>query len=99
MIIYQVTVEVDHDEANWIMWMKEKHIPEVMKTGSFSSFKICRIMNEESEKHTYVIQYACKSREALEYYFEHFAPVLQKGYNEYFNGKFTATRSILEVLE
>jgi hypothetical protein len=36
MIVYNVTVKVNtevHDE--WFAWMKETHIPEVMKTGLF----------------------------------------------------------------
>ena len=34
MILYNVTVNIDTDvEEDWIEWMKETHIPEVMKTG------------------------------------------------------------------
>ena len=33
MIIYNVTVGVDKSiEADWLAWMKEVHIPDVIKT-------------------------------------------------------------------
>ena len=36
MIIYNVTVNVDEDVlSQWLRWMSENHIPDVMKTGLF----------------------------------------------------------------
>ena len=35
-VIYNVTVSVDEDAHHeWLEWMQEVHIPDVMKTGSF----------------------------------------------------------------
>ena len=39
-VIYNVTVSVDYDVAeHWLEWMKEEHIPEVMKQVILSSQK------------------------------------------------------------
>ncbi|MBT6516091.1 MAG: DUF4286 family protein, partial [Crocinitomicaceae bacterium] len=36
MIVYSVTVKVNQEiEENWLRWMKEVHIPDVMATGFF----------------------------------------------------------------
>ena len=36
MIVYNVTVNIDKNIVDdWLTWMKEIHIPEVMKTGFF----------------------------------------------------------------
>ena len=36
MYIYNVTVNVSDDvHIEWLKWMKETHIPDVMKTGCF----------------------------------------------------------------
>jgi hypothetical protein len=49
MIIYNVTVNVDEDVAvEWLQWMKETHIPDVMKTGMFLESRICRVLAEEA---------------------------------------------------
>jgi hypothetical protein len=43
MILYNVTVSIDESvEKEWLQWMKEVHIPDVMNTGLFVSSKICR---------------------------------------------------------
>ena len=41
MIIYNVTVNVEAEIHNdWISWMKEVHIPDVMNTGYFLENKM-----------------------------------------------------------
>jgi len=64
MYIYNVTVNIDnsaHDE--WLQWMKETHIPEVMSTGMFLSNRILQVMVEEESGTTYSIQYEVKDLE------------------------------------
>ena len=63
MILYNVTVSlVDQSiHQDWLKWMKEIHIPEVMDTGYFLDNKICRLLVEDEI--TYAIQYACKDME------------------------------------
>ena len=36
MILYNVTIKVDHDiHDEWMEWMKQTHIPQVLETGLF----------------------------------------------------------------
>ena len=40
MIIYSITIVIaDTLVKKWELWMKEKHIPDVMATGLFKSYK------------------------------------------------------------
>lgn len=100
MIIYNVTVIIDesvHDE--WIGWMKEVHIPDVMKTGKFLNNKICRVLDAEEEGGlTYAIQYTAKDRKDYEDYQANFAPALQAGHTQKYAGKFGAFRTLLEIV-
>ena len=70
MIIYNVTVSlVDQSiHQDWLKWMKEIHIPEVMDTGYFLDNKICRLLVEDEI--TYAIQYTCKDMDTLNEYQE-----------------------------
>ena len=48
MIIYNVTIKPDwsiHDE--WVKWMKEEHMPELMKTGLFTDSRLCRLLEQD----------------------------------------------------
>lgn len=100
MIIYNVTVIIDdsvHDE--WLQWIKEVHIPDVMNTGKFINNKICRVLEAEEEGgKTYAIQYTAKNREEYDDYQANFAPALQVEHTKKYEGKFGAFRTILQVV-
>lgn len=98
MIIYNVTVSIDHDvHDSWVAWMSEVHIPDVMKTGMFIEARFSRILAEEDGGKAYSIQYLTESQEKLDYYNQHFAPVLQNQHTAKFAGKFVAFRTLLRV--
>jgi len=101
MIIYNVTINVNNDVAEtWLSWMIETHIPEVMNTGMFVENNIYRLIgDEQSGGITYAIQYKASSMEMYERYKEEFAPALQQETINNFGGKFTAFRSLLEVIK
>jgi hypothetical protein len=99
MIIYNVTVNIEEDvEQDWLQWMKQIHIPEVMKTGYFLDNKICKVLVEEEQGVTYAIQYTCMNMEDLQSYQQEHAPRLQKEHAERYKGKFVAFRTLLEVV-
>lgn len=97
MILYNVTVKIDHQiEEEWVRWMKRIHIPQVMKTGFFTEYKMLRLMSvDESDGLTYAIQYFCKDiKDYMEYQNVH-APALQKDHTERYQGKFVSFRTIM----
>ncbi len=99
MILYNVTVNIDesiHDE--WLQWMKDTHIPDVMSTGLFLESRICRIHAEEEGGCAYAIAYLCESMAVYEQYQTLFAPKLQREHALKYQGKFAAFRTILEVV-
>jgi len=99
MYLYNVTVTLEKDiHEEWLRWMKEIHIPEVMRTGIFTQNKICKLLTEESEI-TYAIQYTFRKMDDLKKYQKEFAPKLQKEHSEKFKDKFAAFRTILEIIE
>lgn len=98
MILYNVTVNIDdsvHEE--WLNWMINKHIPDVLATGLFIENKIFKIINPDSEEgNTYSIQYFLDSMEDYEKYQREFAPKLQDEHLKKYKDKFVAFRTIME---
>lgn len=97
--MYNVTINVDegiHEE--WLIWMKEVHIPEVMATGMFTENRICRIEAFEEGGISFAIQYLAPDREHYDRYLAEFAPKLQREHSKRFEGKFAAFRTTLEVI-
>ena len=100
MILYNVTVSVDPGIADeWLVWMRTKHIHDVMATSCFIESRISRVHGEEDEGITYAITYLSPNKEKIEEYRENHAPRLQKEHAERFAGRFAAFRTILSVIE
>ena len=99
MIIYNVTVNIDDDVRDeWLKWMKEVHIPDVMKTGYFLENKICKLLVEEENGTSYSIQYTSHNMEDYKAYQRDHAPRLQKEVADRYANKFVAFRTLLEVV-
>ena len=100
MLIYNVTINIDesvHDE--WLSWMRDKHIPDMLNTGKFSHAKMVKVLvEEEMGGITYSIQYTTKDRKTLESYYQHDADRLRGEAQKMFPNKFVAFRTELEVI-
>ena len=100
MILYNVTINVDDDiHHEWLEWMQKVHIPELLSTGLFTGYRICRLLDVEDEGTTYTVQYSCKSLEEYNTYKVEHAPRLQKDMIQKFGEKFVAFRTLMEVVE
>lgn len=100
MIIYNVTVNVEHDvHDEWLAWMRQTHIPEVLSCGIFTESRMFKILgDEESGGTSYAIQYLCPTLNDYHRYRDEFAPALQKAALDKFKDKFVAFRTLLETV-
>lgn len=101
MYIYNVTLKVDPAvENDWLIWMKEEHIPDVMRCGLFTDNKVLLLtyspFQDESEGNTFVVQYFFKDMEDYDLYQSTYAPHLQKKHAERYGEKVLAFRTILK---
>lgn len=100
MILYNVTVSIDATIGDeWLAYMREKHIPEIMETGHFLEARICRVHGEEEGGMTYATTYLCESQEVFDLYEANHAAELRKEFNAKWAGKFAAFRTFLNVVE
>lgn len=100
-VVYNVTIIIDHSvHDEWVNWMKNEHIPEVMATGKFTSWKMLRIIEDHNpDGMTYAIQYHAPDMEAYLTYQNECAPTLQQDAQNKFGGLFGAFRTCMEVIE
>lgn len=100
MYIYNVTTNIEesvHDE--WLQWMKEKHIPDMLSTGKFIYAKMSQVMiEEEMGGTTYSVQYTTDSLDTLQDYYKEDAARLRDEAIKLFNGKFVSFRTELKVI-
>lgn len=100
MLIYNVTVKVDHSIAEvWLHWLQKEHIPDIMTTECFTHAVILRILEtDESEGITYAVQYHAKHKDLYFRYLEKHADGLRKKGLDKWGNKFIAFRTIMEVV-
>lgn len=100
MIIYNVTINIDesvHDQ--WLSWMQQKHINDVLATGKFFKAKLVKVLvEEEMGGATYSVQYFANSKKNLESYYQEDALRLREEGLRLFGDKMLAFRTELEVL-
>jgi len=101
MIIYNVTVNIEHAvHDEWLLWMKNVHIPDVMRTGRFTESRMLRLLgDEDSGGVTYAIQYTCNSLDDFKKYEQTEAPALRAQHSEKFNNRFVAFRTLMEIVK
>ena len=101
MLLYNVTITIDLDvHEDWIQWMRASHIPDVMSTGQFLSYRMAKLMgHEHTDAEIYTVQYLVKDMTHLRRYQEEFAPGLQQQTKERYDGKFAAFRTVMEVVD
>ena len=100
MIIYNVTIKVDHSVAEaWVTWMKTEHMDELMNTGLFVDCRLCKLLEQdESDGVTYAAQYFCEGIEQYNIYIDKFATNMRDKGTKLFGGKFVAFRTIMEII-
>lgn len=99
-IIYNVTSNVEDDiREEWLNWMKKQHIPDLMRTGLFTDYKLLKLIAEEESGTTYAVQYFLNDIQDFLNYTQNFAPQLQKEVKEKYGEKVLSFRTLLEVIE
>jgi hypothetical protein len=101
MIIYNVTTKVDNSIVDeWLKWMKEVHIPEVLNTSCFVSHLLLQLIEvDDTDGPTYAIQYTAESKALYNRYIAAFAAEMRKKVADKWGQKVIAFRSVLQMVD
>ena len=100
MLLYNVTIGVDEAVVEeWVTWMREIHIPDVMKTGHFRDFRFYRILHDnEDGTVSFSVQYFAETIQEVQEYLEFHAPGLIAEHQRMFKNRHVAFRTLLEEI-
>jgi Domain of unknown function (DUF4286) len=100
MFIYNVTIKVHSSiEEEWLQWLKQEHVPDVLATKCFTEATIVRLLEvDDSEGPTYATQYRAESKALYNQYVEKFAGSMRQKSFDKWGDKFIAFRSLMQVI-
>jgi Domain of unknown function (DUF4286) len=101
MLVYNVTYTLDLDICDeWLRWMKETHIADIMSTGFFIDYRLCQLLtHDHDDAKIYTLQYTVKDMPTLHRFIEVSAPAFQQEQKKRYEGKYAVFRTIMEVVE
>lgn len=99
MLLYNVTIIIEDAAADeWLQWMQEIHIPEVMATGKFVSNRLLKVLDSPNEGVTYCVQYVAENLNDYNDYQQIYAPALQADLQNKFENRLVAFRTLMEFI-
>ncbi len=100
LYIYNVTSKVNHQiHEEWLHWMQQVHIPEVLSTGMFTHHRVLKLREvDETDGVTYATQYFFSSLAHYNHYLETFAGEMRKKVFEKWGNKVISFRTLMEVI-
>jgi len=100
MIIYNVTIKINWTVHNeWLQWMLDVHVPEILGTGCFEKHQVLRLLeNDDTEGPTYAFQYYAVTTAQYNRYIELYGPALRQQTIAKWGNNFIAFRSLMEVV-
>jgi hypothetical protein len=98
MLLYNVTVGVDKDiEEEWLQYMREKHIKDILNTGLFVESKMYKVIHDDDgDTISYSVQYFARSIEDIRRYLEVFAPALVEEHRQKFKNRHITFMTLLD---
>lgn len=100
MFIYNVTTHVEPTiESQWLAWMNEEHVPQMIQTGKFKKAIIFKVITENDLGGvSYATQYHCSDRTTFESYQKEDADRLKKHALDKFDERILSFRTELEQI-
>lgn len=101
MIIYNVTTKPHYSiSGDWLQWLKEEHIPDIINTGCFTHAMVLQLLEpvDDSSAPTYAVQYFAESKALYNAYIENHSIAMRQKAIDKWGGKFIAFRSVLQVV-
>lgn len=100
MILYNVTIILDEEiHVNWLKWLKNEHLKEIMSTGFFISYRVLKVLDSPNEGVTYCVQYIADSVEKYKEYLQIHPNQLQNNLPAEFLNKFVVFSTLMEFIE
>ncbi len=100
MIAFNHTIKIVPEiEGDWLEWLQETHLPEIMATQLFDSFKIYHLLElDDEEGKTYTIQFFTTEMQRYRQFMTDYCPAFDKKAFARWGQQFVGFRTIMELV-
>lgn len=101
MLVYNITYAVPHEiHEEWLAWMKNIHIPEMMSIGLFSSHTILRLIEmDEQDGVGIAVQFKADNEEDYRKYITEHAPGFRLKAKMAWGEQVLGFRTLMEIVQ
>ena len=101
MIIYNITTKVHNSIAeDWLQWLKDTHVKDVMESDCFTEYKIVKLLEiDETDGPTFAVQFFAESKGLYNHYVEKFVGEMRKRSFDKWGDKFISIRSVMKIVD
>lgn len=100
MMIYNVTTKVHHTICHdWLNWIKDQHIPDLVGTGCFTHAVVLHLIEADDEEgKTFAVQYHTTDVLLYEKYIATHADEMRKRSFDKWGDRIISFRTLMEVV-
>ena len=101
MFVYNITFNVEPPiESEWLKWMKNEHILDILGTQHFTEYRILRLINEHPDASgtTYSVQFTATNIVHVQQYLSNQGTILQNELRAQFGEKVLSFTTLLEEI-
>jgi hypothetical protein len=101
MYLYNITYNISEEvHEEWLRWMREIHIPEVVKEAQFSGAKLIQVLiDEDMGGITYSVQYQMSDKNLLDNYIKDKSQKFNSEMNKLFLNHYVSFSTELRVID
>lgn len=101
MIVYNITYMISHQvHDEWLTWMKETHMPEMMSTGLFERNQMLRILEvDETEGLSFAVQFFVSNLDNYNSYITNHATALRLKGTQKWSNQVLGFRTLMEIVQ
>ena len=81
------------------LWMNQIHIPQIMETQKFVSFRLLKVIDSPNEGQPFCVQYVVKHITDYQAYQKEFEPALQAQIKEKFANRPVTCHPLMEYID
>lgn len=100
MLLYNITLILDESVADkWLVWMQNIHVPAIIGTELFVSYRLLKVLDSPNEGVTYCVQFVAETDADYQKYKTAFEPRLKAEMNTKFANKIVSFATLMEFLD